>query len=171
MKLNPIKTIAVAGASALMLGHAEAQSQFTFSFTSQSVPPYYIAGTVAGIITLNASQNQATSIVVTSVPSAVSNVIGYDWVKDSGATVRVNTFAVTGGNISDVEFDSDSFGVPILGQLSLGYADLLASAGSELDNPNLFAGITFTPVVVPEPSTLALAALGAGALLKFRRRN
>ena len=169
MKLKPIKTIAVAGASALMLGHAEAQSQFTFSFTGQA-SVYYIAGTVAGIITLNPSQTQATSIVLTTVPTADNPVLGLDWITNPLNTVNVNSFTVTGGNISDVNFDSTNITNPI-GELSLGFEDLLAAAGGEVFNPNKFAGITFTPVVVPEPSTLALAALGAGALLQFRRRK
>jgi len=170
MKLINIKTVAVAGASALMLGHAEAQSQFTFSFTSQATI-YYVAGTVAGIITLNPSQTQATSIVVTSVPDAFKAAIGIDWLVVPPAEVFVNSFTVTGGNISAVNFDSDIFTSPG-GEFSLGYQNLLAyTAAGEMYNPNNLAGITFTPVVVPEPSTLALAALGAGALLKFRRRK
>ena len=169
MKLNPIKTIAVAGASALMLGHAEAQSQFTFSFSGQATI-YYIAGTVAGIITLNPSQTQATSIVLTAVPPSDSAVLGLDWITNPLNTVYANSFTVTGGNISGVNFDSDNSTNP-QGQLHLGFEDLLAALGGEVLNPNKFAGITFTPVVVPEPSTLALAALGAGALLQFRRRK
>ena len=169
MKLNQIKTIAVAGASALMLGHAEAQSQFTFSFTGQP-STYYIGGTVAGIITLNASQTAATSIVLTTVPAGDNAFLGLDWITNPANTVYLNSFAVTGGNISGVNFDSDIM-TSSGGQLALGYEDLLGGAGGELYNPGGFPAITFTPQTVPEPSTLALGALGAGALLKFRRRN
>ena len=35
----------------------------------------------------------------------------------------------------------------------------------------MFSAITFTPEATPEPSLLALAALGSGVLLKFRRRK
>ncbi len=53
----------------------------------------------------------------------------------------------------------------------MGYEDLLSASGGEVYNPGNFAAITFTPVITPEPSMLALAALGSGALLKFRRRK
>jgi hypothetical protein len=36
--------------------------------------------------------------------------------------------------------------------------------------PTYFTGVTLSQVVVPEPSTFALAGLGAAALLIFRRR-
>jgi hypothetical protein len=43
----------------------------------------------------------------------------------------------------------------------------LASAGTG----RVFRGLDFAPSVVPEPSTAALAALGAVAMLLFRRRK
>ena len=63
MKSRNLKISTLVGASALMLGYAQAQTQYTFSFTGAPNAPYYIGGTVAGIITLNASQNAATSVV------------------------------------------------------------------------------------------------------------
>ena len=169
MKSRSLKISTLVGASALMLGYAQAQTQFSFSFTG--VPGgYYIAGSVSGIITLNAGQNAATSILLTSVPAGDSSALGRDWVSDPAVSVFVNSFAVTGGNISAVNFDSDFFSAPD-GELSLGYQDLLATAGGELYNPGMFSAITFTPEATPEPSLLALAALGSGVLLKFRRRK
>lgn len=169
MKSRSLKISTLVGASALMLGYAQAQTQFAFSFTSVATP-YYIAGSVNGIITLNANQNEATSILLTSVPAVANSALGRDWVSDPAVTVFVNSFAVTGGNISAVNFDSDFFSAPG-GELSLGFEDLLATAGGELYNAGNFSGITFTPEATPEPSLLALAALGSGVLLKFRRRK
>jgi len=167
MKSNHLKTIAVLGASSLMLGYAHAQSQFTFSFTS--VPGgYYVAGTVTGIITLNAAQNAATSILLTSVPPGDGALLGYDFVTQ--AQVFLNSFAVTGGNISSAQFDSDFF-TPPAAELSMGFADFFSAGAGELYNPGGDPAITFAPVETPEPGTLALAALGAGAMLKLRRRN
>ncbi len=173
MKSRNLKISTLVGASALMLGYAQAQAQtqFAFSFTGAPNAPYYIGGTVAGIITLNASQNAATSIVLTSLPAGDSAQLALDWVTSPNATVQVNSFAVTGGNISSVEFDSDYFNTLPYGQLSLGYEDYEGGPAGELYNPGQFAGITFTPLPTPEPATLALTALGAGALLKFRRRK
>ena len=53
----------------------------------------------------------------------------------------------------------------------MGFQDLLGASGGEVYNPGNFAAITFTPEATPEPSLLALAALGSGVLLKFRRRK
>jgi len=171
MKSTNLKFPAAVGASFLMLGYAQAQSQFAFTFTGNDTGPYYISGTVAGIITLNAGQSAATSILITSAPPGDANEVGIDFVTDPHATVYLNSFAVTDGNISDAQFDSDLWSGPVGGELSMGYNDLLSGSGGEVDNLDHVPGITFTPEATPEPATLALAALGAGALLKLRRRK
>ena len=170
MKSRTLKISTLVGASALMLGYAQAQTQFAFSFSGPTAAPYFVAGSVAGIITLNASQTAATSILLTSSLGDASS-IGRDWVSDPAVTVFLNSFAVTGGNISNAQFDADFLANPS-GQFSMGYQDLLStSSGAALYNPGGDAAITFTPLPTPEPATLALTALGAGALLKIRRRQ
>ena len=178
MKLNHIKTVAVAGASALMLGHAEAQSQFTFAFTGQPLGSRYSTGTVTGLITLNASQTEATSFVLTSVPSDITpaDPLSLEFVQPG--FIYVNSFTVVGGHITSMAFGAydtpngiDSIAYIGLSDPSISLGDMYQTPSGLVFNTGGFSSITFTPVPVPEPSTLALAALGAGALLKFRRRK
>jgi len=51
-------------------------------------------------------------------------------------------------------------------------ADPLASPpGTPISLSKTFAGMTLAPVIVPEPTSFALAGLGLAALLVFRRRS
>jgi hypothetical protein len=43
--------------------------------------------------------------------------------------------------------------------------------GTPIGLKNTFTGLVLAPGVIPEPSTFALAGLGAAALLIFRRRK
>lgn len=71
--------------------------------------------------------------------------------------------------------DSGLFGISGIGTTTAGGTD---AGGTPWPTPSLFGtaplisgGFNLTPIPVPEPATMALAGLGAAALLIFRRRN
>jgi hypothetical protein len=179
-----MKLFTLLSAFVLLIGHAQAQSQFDFSFTGSAGTG---AGeTISGVITLNASQNAATNVLLTSLPANfdIDLPADYNWAAPSGY-LDLNSFTVTDGNISAASFDwngdidanddvfelsmndtEDGQQIPGINQfLNLQYEN------GYVGNDNGLSGITFTPVAAPEPATLALAALGAGALLKLRRQK
>jgi len=174
MKLENKRNAALAGAFVLLIGQAQAQSQFDFSFTGP--------GTVSGLITLNASETLATSVLITSAPAGYDDYLpaDFNWAAPSGY-LDLNSFTVTSGNISNVSFDwNGEIGADVF-ELSMndtyggsqipGINQFLNLSTIDVNNASGLSGITFTPVAAPEPATLALAALGAGALLRFRRRK
>jgi len=173
MKFKNIKTITVLGTWVLLMSHAQAQSQFDFSLTGN--PSVSLngsdLGTIYGLITLNASQTAATSVILTSVPATVgtSDPLNYNFA--ASPEVFYNQFGVTGGNITFAEFDAvDSAFVSELAIWTSSDSFYYnGSSGHRVENG--ISSVIFTPVATPEPSSLALAALGAGAILKFRRRK
>lgn len=180
--MKKLYVLTALAALVLARGHAQAQSQFDFTFSGQqqvynySTSTYDLTGpeeVVSGVITLNAAQNAATSVVLTSMPFAIADKpLNFDWVT-GGNYVDNNSFTVTGGNISAVLFDSVDLNTFDDLFFESG-EDLLSNGSSGDESLNLdpgFSGLTFTPVVAPEPTTLALAGLGGSCLLLFRKRK
>ena len=143
-------------------GHA--QSAWNFSFTNS------FGSYVHGNFTLNGSSGAnltATNLYITSYSGiTILEDSSYNWVEVSGG----NTFTVTGGNISFVQFSAYDGGP---GYVNLDTETLSANyLYSDPDRVFAASPVVYTAIApAPEPSTLALAALGAGALLKLRRRK
>ena len=165
---------------AFMVGHAQAQSQFDFTltgyaytFNGTSQVPYGPQETISGIITLNASQTAATSLFVTSTPSPSSEIPNsYNWVIDA-SDYGANAFSVSGGNISSVSFGAADFTFGDIPQIAFASSNFSYWDGvNDVENyTSGYSAITFTPVVTPEPATLALTGLGIAGMIAARRRK
>lgn len=145
-----------------------AQASQTFNFSLSDVDGYYDGGTIiSGIITLNGDGDgifSASSIELTSLP-------GYANFTD---VITVNTFTVSGGNISYASFYGRDFGQTQYLALNYGYFDALFSGPFAIvDFVGEANSLQFSPTAapVPEPSTLALFAAGAGVMGAARRRR
>ena len=165
------KIFVLAGVVGLLAARSEAQNQFDFSYTANVISSPALPGTVTGVITLNADETAATSVFVTSVTGYVTSPEPPSFNYVTGGGVLANQFTVTDGNISAADFAAVVS--PVYGlELNHGGESVFGNYGGIVVNGSGLAGITFTPVApAPEPGTLALAALGAGTLMQFRRRK
>jgi hypothetical protein len=94
------------------------------------------------------------------------------------ASVNYMVIGWTGQYTTYDEAYAAAFGNPALsflgasGVFTTGTGDPNGSpVGTPVNLKNTFTGMTLAPLVIPEPTSFALAGLGLAALLVFRRRN
>lgn len=130
--------------------------------------------TVDGVITLAADSGTtyATSLYITYASDA--GAIGFtesstfDWV--ASATVLVNTFTLDGSGQVTADYFTAAAGGGLGDVVSLNNPNT-SDSNIRGWSPTYMQGvISFTPVVTPEPTTLALTGIGALALV-FRKRK
>jgi hypothetical protein len=140
---------------------------FDFSFTNAAANG---GGTVMGVITLNAANNAALSVQVTSNTSSLGSFGIGEYVGNPFA----NSFTVSGGLITAADFLS--LGVdnmsPDVTCCTLGFAVRagLSDSNSRLplsNSPNL----TFTPTPLPAALPLFAGGLGALGVLGWRKKR
>ena len=162
---------------------AQAQSTLNFYFSFTGNPSEYgqSSGTVTGEIfglTDNATSS-ATDVVIDSFPSGI-NILGVSAPLDATTwdVQYENSFTVVSGEITSASFAS--YDAAIAKQLGIcgysggayNYLELSPENVIWVGNLDGMSGVTFTPAPVPEPSSLALSALGGfGGFLMYRRRK
>lgn len=85
-------------------------------------------------------------------------------------SVQVRVWDMTAGNSYAAALSSGAFSNPA-GHYGYSEPIQVALGGGTIPNPNLVGLQSFSLQLVPEPSTFALAGLGAASLLLFRRRK
>ena len=170
MKKTILALALVAGLTSFA-GNAKAQfpgyEQFSFSITGLSSLGSS-TGTLQGILTLNADNTAATSLILTNIPADI-NISQPDVYH---TRIRANSFAVdTNGNLTNYFFSANDanynfFDLELDSQC--GFVPRFAPYNGTLMNTDA----TFTQVnTVPEPSTYALFGIGAMGLLMVLRRK
>ncbi len=165
-------SVALATVATATLAPVASAATFNFSFGNVEGP---VSGTVQGTLTLpdGDGTNAATSLIVTSAPSALGYTLPFN-VLANFTSVVANSFTVSGGVIT-----ASSFGAQNLTEaLTLNFSPgTLGSLFTLQGAANAFSGVvdvnsttlTFTPV--PEPATVLglLSVAGVGLLCKGRK--
>lgn len=164
-------------AMAATVGQTRADQIFDFSFTNQTGS---VNGTVSGFIDLAFNGNgsgAATQAVITSQPTIFTTEFAAPPINLLGlAHVPLNSFTVTGGAITSVQFSANTLtGVePIFEMDNLGATWELAAGA---DSPSVISStLTFTPAesTTPEPASLVLLSTGLLAgfgVIRLRRQR
>jgi hypothetical protein len=167
---------------------------FDFSFTNSGTP-----GTTAGTVTgeifglTNNTTSAATAIIINGYPSALGdihkpiNLFSYPLIAGNPNSIATNSFTVSGGQITAVDFYADGQCLP---SAPCGYAPLflyLVSAtssssyvfgasdpltgisnGAVVSDSITFASASPSVAATPLPAALPLYATGLGALALLR---
>ena len=174
---NKPLTVALATVATATLAPVASAATFNFSFGNVEGP---VSGTVQGTLTLpdGDGTNAATSLIVTSAPSALGYTLPFN-VLANFTSVVANSFTVSGGVIT-----ASSFGAQNLTEaLTLNFSPgTLGSLFTLQGAANAFSGVvdvnstTLTyspaaPTTVPEPATVLglLSVAGVGLLCKGRK--
>lgn len=130
-------------------GLSQPDSALAFSATTTSFRTGTGAGVIAGVTATLAN-------VAKDAPSATLQIFAWDNTAGTFTTPAAAWAAWQGGLIAG----------GVSGKFNL------TGIGGDLNvPPNTVGGASFNLYMVPEPSTMALAGLGAAALLIFRRRK
>lgn len=172
------KLILIAAASLVAVG-AYAQGQFYFANRDANATPpvdarFFAQGDAAGVssvgagytINLFGGPQTTTPATLPSIGTATfrsSPAAGIGYINP--ITVTVPGVASGGNATVRVDVMSPS------GALLFSQPYNLALGGDTITPPTLPMGNTPITLVIPEPTTLALAGLGLGALLMIRRRK
>ena len=177
MSSMPLKSsfcysVALATVATATLAPVASAATFNFSFGNVEGP---VNGTVQGTLTLpdGDGTNAATSLIVTSAPSALGYTLPFD-VLANFTNVAANSFTVSGGVITASSF----LALNSTEALSLNFSPgNFGSLFTLLGAVNAFSGVvdvnstTLTYSPVPEPATVLglLSVAGVGLLCKGRK--
>jgi len=110
----------------------------------------------------------STNIITGLTADAQYNLYLYDANGDSGIYVNGTHFTWTGGFPNYSLSQGAGFNYNVETVTADANGDLNITSANQFD---LISALQLTPVATPEPSTLALAGLGAASLLAIRRRK
>ena len=175
---NKPLTVALATVATATLAPVASAATFNFSFSNVTG---LVSGTVQGTLTLpdgDGTNLAATSLIVTSAPSALGYTLPFDVLANLTSVVD-NSFTVSGGEITASSFGAQSIGEALtLNFLPGTFGSLFTVQGSGAP----FSGVvdvnstTLTyspaaPTTVPEPATVLglLSVAGVGLLCKGRK--
>ena len=171
MKKNILALVLAAGLTSFA-GTAKATvvtgyEQFSFSITGLSSLGSS-TGTLEGILTLNADNTAATSLILTNIPADI-NISQPDVYN---TRIRANSFSVdANGNLTNYFFSANDANYNFF-HLELGSQCGFVPRYAPYNVTLLNTYATFTQLnTVPEPSTYALFGLGALALVVAYRRK
>lgn len=145
------------------IGPASAQIRLYAGLTSSSLAPVLIGTAADQEFVPNTANTALAAVQGTFAGGSNLALAGYD---GSAPVFLQFTASATGaaGQWAGVPFFGESPIIQVNLATGLGTATTLFGTG-----PNQWDGLTMTPV--PEPSSMALAGLGAASLLFFRRRK
>lgn len=155
-----------------------AYGQGQFAFNNRSVPAVDAKFLLPGDTTTSSLAGDAYSVEVLAGPQGGAlAVVGTTTFRSGAAAGYVNAITPTVPGLADgakadvaLKFYQGAAGTgTLLGELT-GYSVTLHTAPATPDFLALGTSAITIPVV-PEPSTMVLAALGVGALLAIRRRS
>ncbi|GBL14080.1 hypothetical protein MTo_01375 [Microcystis aeruginosa NIES-1211] len=172
-------SVALATVATATLAPVASAATFNFSFGNVTGP---VSGTVQGTLTLpdgDGTNLAATSLIVTSAPSALGYTFPFNVLANFTANVPANSFTVSGGVITASSFAAQN-NADIL---ALNYfPGSLGNTFSVKGGASIFTGVldvnstTLTyspaaPTTVPEPATVLglLSVAGVGLLCKGRK--
>ncbi|GEA27198.1 hypothetical protein MiAbW_01758 [Microcystis aeruginosa NIES-4325] len=174
---NKPLTVALATVATATLAPVASAATFNFSFGNVTGP---VSGTVQGTLTLpdGDGTNAATSLIVTSAPSALGYTLPLDVLANLTNLVS-NSFTVSGGVITASSFAAQNSGAALTLNF---FPGTIGSVFTVQGSAAAFSGVvdlnsttlTFTPTVpttVPEPATVLglLSVAGVGLLCKGRK--
>ena len=175
---NKPLTVALATVATATLAPVASAATFNFSFSNVGGP---VSGTVQGTLTLpdgDGTNLSATSLIVTSAPSALGYTLPFD-VLANAIAVLDNSFTVSGGVITASSFGALSIGGAFTLNFSPGNFGSLFNvqgSGAALSGVVDVNSTTLTyspaaPTTVPEPATVLglLSVAGVGLLCKGRK--
>jgi len=137
---------------------------FTFGFYASTTGITTDASSLSLIGILDFGATAGTAGFVTTTTMTVNGIVA-----GNPTTWQIRVWDNKGGTATSFLASDTKGQTPLVNSGALGGIN---SQGGIVPNPNTAAGwSSFNIYIVPEPSTFALAGLGAAALLIFRRRK